>query len=106
MCCSKYESKKKKEYQRFHEKWQKSAKKLELNYRATQLQCGFANFPPARFRKNFVKLTFSLKSCTVNQFDDKFFSVGEKFQNYHTVSVELWKRRQKHAHCLKKLLKS
>ena len=31
------------------------------------------NFSPAIFCKNSVKLTFSLKSYTVNQFDEKYF---------------------------------
>ena len=37
----------------------------------------FANFPPTIFCKNSVKLTFSLKSYTVNQFDEKILLWGK-----------------------------
>ena len=48
---------------------------LEISYIT---MCTFANFfPPRFFCKNSVKSTFSLKSYTVNQFDDKFSQWGK-----------------------------
>ena len=52
-------------------------------------QCGNLQFfSPTIYCKNSVKLTFSLKSYTVNQFDEKFFSGGKfpKFPHCHCAS--------------------
>ena len=48
----------------------------------------FATFSPAIFCKNSVKSTFSLKSYTVNQFDEKILQWGkisEIFTLWHTI---------------------
>ena len=45
-------------------------------------------FPPRFFCKNSVKLTFSLKSYAVNQFDEKFFQWGKISEN--TTYVQLF----------------
>ena len=46
----------------------------------------FANFPPTIFCKISVKWTFSLKSYTVNQFDEKIFQWG-KISEISTLCV-------------------
>ena len=61
-------------------------------------QCGnFKNFPPRYFCKNFVKVTFSRNSFTVNQFDKKIFKWG-KISEITTLcclhhSIFAWNRR-------------
>ena len=62
----------------------------------------FANFSPTNFCKNSVKLTFSLKSYTINQFDENFLQWGKiseittlwtvNFSFFHTVLyAQCWK---------------
>ena len=59
-------------------------------------QCGNQKkFSPRSFCKNVVKVTFSLKSFTLNQFDEKIFQVWENSQNYHTVAeCTVWKNEK------------
>ena len=68
--------------------WQKSASWVAV----WKTQCGNLQiFPPTIFCKNSVKLTFSLKGYTVNQFDGKFLQWG-KISEIST----LWKSTIKH----------
>ena len=59
-----------------------------LQYFSTLCACHSVEifkFPPTIFCKNSVKLTFSLKSYTVNQFDGKFLQWG-KISEISTLS--------------------
>ena len=49
-------------------------------------------FSPTIFCKNSVKLTFSLKSYTVNQFDEKFLQWGKISKLPHCTVTHYWQK--------------